>query len=312
MSIGHPRHYIPNIDEIRHHYIIRNTYAGFQRLWSKRLTRFALLFLIFVLILGILGPYIAPYEYNVQQRGEDGQLLRAEGPSVAHPLGTTTQGYDVLSRVIVGALPTAITGLLGGGLIITIGASIGITAGYVGGRTENLLMRFTDFAYSLPLIPFAIVLMAMFGIGFITSIIVIGLILWRGSARVLRAQVLQIKNRPFITASQSYGASTPRIMIKHVFPNVAPMAALFFAFGIGYSIIAQAGLAFLGVSNPFVPAWGVMIRNAYNSGYMGVQLGWSVTPGLLIALTVLSAFVIGREFEEEEGSSELQMAGQDD
>lgn len=288
-----------DISEYRNHYVYRNLSGAVVRLWSKGLTRFALLYFSALIILAIFGDYIAPYDYSANHLNAQGELRRAESPSLAHPLGTTHRGQDILSRVIIGAQPTVITAALGGFIIISIGGTIGISAGYIGGLTENVLMRFTDFAYSLPLIPFAIVLMAMFGFGFYSSILVISLVLWRTSARVLRAQVLTIKERPFITATRALGASTPQIIIKHIFPNVAAMAALFTAFAIAAAVIAQAGLAFLGVTDPFVPSWGVMIRNAYDSGYMGVQPLWAFIPGFLIALTVLSAFLIGREFEEE-------------
>lgn len=297
-----------NVTKYRDHYVVRNVVGGVRRVWGNSLTRYPFLFLSFLLILAIIGPSIAPYQYDKTLYTQEGELLRAEDPSIEHPLGTTNAGYDVLSRVIVGARPTVITGALGGALIISIGMTIGVTAGYVGGRTENVLMRFTDFAYSVPLIPTAIVLLALLGIGFLTSILVIGLVLWRGNARVLRAQVLQIKERPFITAARATGASTPRIIVKHILPNVAPMAILFFALGIGYSILVQAGLAFIGVSNPFVPSWGIMVRNAYNSGYIQ-QWGWSLVPGLLIALTTLSAFLLGREFEVEDTDDEVYVEG---
>lgn len=287
-------------DDFRDHIVVRSIRGGLRRLWSQRRTRLPLLFLTFVIFLGLIGPYAAPYTYDETLYNEQDQIRRAEGPSLKHPLGTTDVGQDVLSRLIYGARPTVITGLFGGALIIGIGATIGITAGYLGGRVENGLMRFTDFMYSVPLIPFAIVLLAMLGIGFWGSIIVIGVILWRGNARVLRSQVLQIKERPYVTAAKAVGSSRTRIVVKHIFPNVAAMATLFFALGIGYSIIAQAGLAFIGVTNPFVPSWGVMIRNAYNSGYMDVQWLWAVAPGIMISMTVVSAFMIGREFEVDE------------
>lgn len=295
--------------EFRNHYVYRNLSAGVGRLWSKGLTRFALMYFLLLIILAVFGDYLAPYDYSANHFAANGELRRAEGPSIAHPLGTTHRGQDIFSRVIIGAQPTVITAALGGLIIISIGGTIGITAGYMGGNVENLLMRFTDFAYSLPLIPFAIVLMAMFGFGFYSSILVISLVLWRTSARVLRAQVLTIKERPFVTATRALGASTPHIILKHIFPNVAAMAALFTAFAIAAAVIAQAGLAFLGVTDPFVPSWGVMIRNAYDSGYMGRQPLWAFVPGFLIALTVLSAFLIGREFEEEDGAAGAEGAG---
>lgn len=280
-------------------YLIRNLYGGISRLASQKLTLIPLLYLTLLVVLAVVGPHITPYTYDQTLYNDQGEILRAESPSLAHPLGTTDTGQDVLSRVIYGAQPTAITGLLGGAMIISIGLTMGVISGYVGGVVDNILMRITDVAYSVPLIPFAIVLLTLLGVGFYSSIIVIGLLLWRGNARVLRSQVLQIKERPFVMAARATGASVPRIIVKHILPNVASMAVLFFALGIGYSIIAQAGLAFIGASNPFVPSWGVMIRNAYQSGYMADQLGWSLVPGILISMTVLSAFLIGREFEEQ-------------
>jgi len=255
-------------------------------------------FLLMIILIGIFGGQIAPYEYDERVYTEDGQLVRAESPSLAHPLGTTDVGYDVLSRVLIGAKPTMITGILGGTIIIILGTTVGVTAGFVGGMVDNVLMRITDFVYGVPLIPFAIVLLALMGFGQMTTILAIGLILWRASARVLRSQVLQIKERPFIQAAKATGMSTPNIILKHIIPNIAPMIILYLSLGIGYSIIVQAGLSFIGVSNPFVPAWGVMIRNAYESGIMHTALWWSIPPGLLISLTVLSAFMFGRKYEE--------------
>jgi peptide/nickel transport system permease protein len=209
-----------------------------------------------------------------------------------------------MSRMLVGARPTVITGLLGGLLIIGIGATIGVTAGYVGGWVDDLLMRFTDMSYSVPVLPFAIVIIAFLGAGFIESIVVIGLLLWRGNSRVLRAQVLQIRERPYVLAAKSAGAGNVRVVVRHILPNIASMAILLFALGIGYSIVIQAGLAFLGVSSPFVPSWGIMIRNAYTSGYMDVAWWWSIPPGIMLTLTVMSTFMVGRSLESSEEHSD--------
>lgn len=278
---------------------VRSVVGGFKKIVDDRMTLGYFLFLVFVLFLGVFGPLLTPYQYNQAITGPGGQILTLAPPSLAHPLGTTFRGYDVLSRVLYGARPTVIVGLLGGSMVIGIGLAVGITAGYVGGRTETVLMRITDFVYGVPIIPFAIVGLAFFGVGFISSIIVIGLLLWRSSARVIRAQVLQTKELPYIKAVQASGASTPRIIFTHILPNVAPMATFFFAWGVGYSILIQASLAFLGVTNPFVPGWGIMLRNAYNSGYLSVAWWWSIPPGLLISFTVLSTFMFGRGFESE-------------
>jgi len=301
MSVGSGRLPLGNLAD---NYVIRNVSGALSLMIEDRATAIYFAFLIGVLILGLVGPMIAPYQYNESLYTEDDELKRSVAPSLEHPLGTTDVGQDVLSRVLYGARPTVITGLLGGSMIIGIGMTIGVTAGYFGGWVDTLLMRFTDIIYGVPLIPFAIVLIALFGVGFIESIVVIGLLLWRGNARVLRSQVLQIKERPFVMAARSTGASDLRIIFKHILPNVASMAVLFFALGVGYTIILQASLAFIGVSNPFIPSWGVMVRNAYNSGLMSTAWWWSVPPGLLIALTVLSTFMFGRGYENIAGEGD--------
>ena len=293
----------PERSGLRQHPLVRSFVNGVTLIANDKTTLFYLLTLVFVLILGVVGPTLAPYPYD-EPMYEGSQPLLSEPPSLDHPLGTTSSGYDVFSRILVGARPTVITGLLGGAIIITIGSAVGITAGYVGGWVENVLMRITDIAYGVPLIPFAIVLLALLGVGFLMSVVVIGLLLWRGPARVLRAQVLQIRQRPFILASKATGASTPRIIYRHVLPNVAPMAIMYFALGIGLSILLQAGLAFIGVSNPLIPSWGIMIRNAYTSGQMTTTWWWSLSPGILISLTVMSTIMLGRRYEELVGQTD--------
>jgi len=282
-------------------YVLRNIRNGLSLMLEDRMTLFFFIMLAFLLSLGLVGPWITPYEYDRTFYSEDGGVLSMEPPSLAHPLGTTFAGYDVLSRLMYGARATVITGLLGGTIIVSLGLTIGTTAGYVGGRVEDILMRFTDIVYGVPLIPFAIVLVALLGVGFLQSIFVVGLILWRGSARVIRSQILQIKERPFILSAKATGASTPRIIFKHILPNIATMVILFFALGVGYAIIIQASLAFLGVTSPFIPSWGIMLRNAYNSGLMAEAWWWSIPPGIMISLTVLSTFMFGRGFDRLTG-----------
>lgn len=293
-----------SLGDVQSNYAVRNLSGGVQLLLSDGPSRVYLGIIMIILVIAAVGPMISPYEYNERLYNDEGEFKYLEEPSVQHPLGTTDDGYDVLSRLMYGARVTMISGFMGGALIITIGMSVGVTAGYVGGLIDEILMRITDFVYGVPLIPFAIVLLTFFGIGFFTSITVIGLLLWRGNARVLRAQVLQIKQRPFIQATKATGASTPRIIIRHILPNVAPMAILFFSLGIGYSILTLAGLSFLGISNPFIPSWGVMLRNAYQSGQMATAWWWSLPPGFLISITVLSAIMLGRRYESLSGQAD--------
>lgn len=259
--------------------------------------RFYFLFLAFVFALAIVGPMIAPYDHDEPMRSADGEFLRTSSPSLNHPLGTTDRGYDVLSRILVGSRLTVMTGFLAGIVLISIGLSIGVTAGYTGGKVDEILMRFTDLMYGVPLIPFAIIILAFLGFGFYSTILVIGFLLWRSSARVIRSQVLQIRQRTYIHAAIADGASDFRIVRKHIVPGVAPMAILYFSLGVGIAILLQASLAFIGLSNPFLPTWGIIIRNAYQSGEMIQAWWWTLPPGLLISGTVLSTIMIGRRYE---------------
>lgn len=276
----------------------RQLYSSLKKIFSDKSIWIYTVFLILLLITAVFGPFIAPYDPAAPMYTESGEIKQLASPSMEHPLGTTVRGNDVFSRLLVGVGPTVLVGLIGGTMIAGIGLAVGVTAGYVGGTVGNILMRVTDFVYSVPVIPSAVVIISILGIGFYSSIFVLGLLLWRSSARVIRSQVLQIKNYPFIQATKATGASDTRIIVENILPNIAPMAIFFFAWGIGYTILVQSSLAFLGITDPFVPSWGIMIRNVYDTGYIAEAWWWSIPPGLLISFTVLSTFMIGRKFED--------------
>lgn len=259
--------------------------------------KLSLIVMVILTLLGIFGPVVAPYQYNDKLMDEEGKLKTSEPPSFQHILGTNDKGEDVLSRLLFGSRPTLIVGFVGGILIVTIGFSIGGTAGYFGGQVENILMRFTDGVYGLPIIPFSIVLLSIVGFGFWTAILIIGLILWRGNARVFRSEVLQIKEQPYVKISRSMGGSHVHIMTKHIIPNMKGMIAIFFAFGVAGAILLQAGLAFLGVSSPFLPTWGVMIRNAFSSGFGLTAWWWIMPPGIVLSAAVTATLILGRSLE---------------
>lgn len=289
---------------VKSNYFVRTLLDIFGTILSDRITKVAFAFLVVVIVMGALGPQLAPYDPG-ETLYSNGEVLRTQAPSLDHPMGTDRLGRDILSQVLVGAQPTVLLVLIVGAMIMTIGSVVGVTAGYVGGTLDEVLMRFTDFIYSVPLLPAALVLVVLLGSGFWTTALVIGALIWRGMARVLRSQVLQVKQRPFVMAAKSTGASTPRIILKHIFPNVAPMAILFTAIGAGYAVIIQAGLAFLGLADPKSYTWGIILRNAYQSSVIIEAWWWAVFPGLLISFTVLSLFLIGRGYEEDDMSEDM-------
>lgn len=285
------------LQRLRNHYLLENLKSGLRLYLSDNVTAFFLVILVVLVFLGLFGPTIAPYQYDEVQRSPEGQILLTEPPSSEHWLGTNSRGYDVLSRLLYGAQPTLLTGFLGGTVIVGIGLLVGVSAGYFGGRVDSILMRLTDFAYGIPLIPAAIVIVAYFGIGFWTSIAIIGMVLWRGNARVFRSQVLQIKEREHVKAAKMLGASDPYVIVRHILPNMGGMIVLFFALGTGLTILITASLAFLGFMNPFIPSWGVMLRTAYGSGYVAQAWWWTLPSGGAISLTVLTVFMLGRGYE---------------
>lgn len=295
---------VRNGHAIREHFIVRQVRNGFQTIFNDYVTLASFLILLSLVIVGLSGQVLAPYGASERISSPEGGVLTSAPPSAAHPLGTTDRGYDVLSRLLIGTGPTLLAGGIGGLIVITIGTSIGMVAGYKGGMIDDVLMRITDIFYSTPLLPLAIVLVSMFGVGYFKSILIIGFILWRSAARVIRSQVLQIKERPFILALQANGVSTYQIMLRHLLPNVAPMTILYFSIGVGYTIILQASLAFLGLVNPFRPSWGIMLQNAYRSGQFSTMWWWSIPPGLLLSLAVMATLLFGRGYQMQAAQGE--------
>lgn len=291
---------VKGVRSVRSNYFIRNVVDVFATILSDRVTKLAFAFIVFILLLGLFGPSLAPYGPDEINLTADGEVKRTQPPSLAHPLGTNQLGQDLLSRILVGAAATMKIIVYVSVMVIVIGSFVGITAGYLGGWVDEILMRFTDFIYSVPLLPAALVLVVLLGGGLNTTVLVIGGLIWRGMARVVRSQVLQVKERPFVLAARATGASTPRILLKQIFPNVAPMAILFTAIGAGYAVIIQAGLAFLGVGQAQSLSWGVLLRNSYRAGLVAEAWWWSLIPGLLISFTVLAMFLIGRGYEEDD------------
>ena len=240
---------------------------------------------------------LAPYDPGVSHRAADGSLLRLEGPSLSHPLGTNHLGRDVLSQVIVGARASLLVGSIAAFMAVFIGTNVGLIAAYFGGTVDDILMRITDIAYGLPFLPFAIVLLAIMGQSIAWIIFAIVIILWRSTARVIRSQVLSHKNRPYVESAEAIGASHIRIMYIHILPNVLPLAFLYAAFAVGHAVIAEASLSFLGFGPPEMISWGGMIFTAFNQDAIRQAWWWVFPPGIMIMGFVMSVFFIGRTLE---------------
>jgi len=254
------------------------------------------------LLTALFAPELAPYDPMATQYDAAHQILRLDPPSGRHILGTTNYGLDVLSQLIYGSRIVLVVGLTCAVLIGLIGTNIGLLAGYYGGRVDTLLMRLTDLAFGIPFLPFAVVLVTLLKPSLWNTIIAISVLMWRTSARVIRVQVLSLRERGFVKAAWIDGASDPRILYIHIFPNVLPIVLLYVAFDIAYAVMAEASISFLGFGDPNQISWGQMLYLAYVTGSIRVAWWWTLPPGLAISLFVISMFLVGRRYERLAGS----------
>lgn len=213
-------------------------------------------------------------------------------PSLQHPMGTDILGRDLMARVFYGASVSLTIGIVVQFLILTIGGSIGMAAGYLGGRIDNLLMRFTDIMYAFPDLLLVLVFVAAFGPSFWSIFIAIGLVNWVGLARLVRGQVLSIKEKEYVEAAIMTGTPPLKLIAKHLIPNSLGPVIVTLTFGIPAAIFTEAALSFLGIGiRPPEPSWGVMIEDGYSAIFADpVQV---IVPAIAVALTMLSFTFIG-------------------
>ncbi|MGD9615261.1 MAG: ABC transporter permease [Alphaproteobacteria bacterium] len=252
-----------------------------------------ILIISIMLIMALFAPLLAPYS-PIEQTLRDKLIppFWVEGGSMQYILGTDAFGRDILSRLIYGAqvsLMVAALALVAGG---GIGLTIGIVAGYFGGVVDNALMRLVDAAFTFPAILFALLLAVTMGQGLGTLVLAISLLLWASFARVIRGEVLALKQRDFVALAKVRGCSSSRIMLTHILPNVLNTFMVLVTLNIGVVIIAEASLSFLGAGiPPPTPTWGLMISEGRGRIY---DAWWvSLIPGIAITLLVLSVNVFG-------------------
>jgi peptide/nickel transport system permease protein len=246
-----------------------------------------------IVVMALFAPLLAPYS-PIDQTLRDKLLPPAwvMGGSDKYLLGTDAFGRDILSRLIYGARISLIVAVLaltaGGG----VGLAVGIVAGYLGGAVDSVLMRLVDAAFTFPAILFALLLAVTMGQGLGTLVIAITLLLWASFARVIRGEVLSLRQRDFVALARVRGCSAPRIMLTHILPNVLNTFMVLVTLNIGVVIIAEATLSFLGAGiPPPTPSWGQMIAD----GRSHIASAWwlSVVPGAAIMLVVLAFNLFG-------------------
>jgi peptide/nickel transport system permease protein len=271
----------------------------FRFLVADRLALAGTVIIALFVFLGLFGPMLAPHdpiEYSI--RNPDGSIAVLEPPSTQAWFGTTSYGKDVFSQFLAGARATFLVGILGGIGTGLIGFSVGLVSGYFGGWIDEFLMRLTDLTFSLPFMPMALLLLTFVKPNIWLITLVIMLFLWKMPARVVRSEVLSVKNRTFVKSARASGAGHLRTMLYHVAPNVLAIGFLYTAYGIAWSIAAQASLAFLGFGDPTTTSWGRMLRQVFASGAIRVAWWWVLPPALGIAAVTTAVFLIGRRYEE--------------
>ena len=220
-------------------------------------------------------------------------------PAEFAPLGTDSLGRDVMTQFVWGARTSLLVGLSATVIAIAIGAIIGIAAGFFGGRIGGLLMRFTEWFLVIPFLPLAIVLAAILGPSVRNIILVIGITSWPFPARLIRAQVLTLKERDYVDRSRALGASNWHLMTRHIVPNVSPLILATATLTVPIVILSEATLSFLGLGDPLNPSWGQMLDDAFETGAVTAQAWWVfVPPGLGVMLVALAFTLCGTALEE--------------
>ncbi len=287
----------------------RLTKYYWERTKKHRLSVFGLAFIVFLVAVAIIGPFftqdptrvnfqeknLPPLGFTIQQSVYDlktEEFTTEENPGTwEHILGTDDKGRDMLAMLVSGAKVSLQVGLLATLIAILIGTVMGVSSAYFGGWVDNVLMRFTDIMMTFPFFLLLVFIIFIFGPSLVFIILVIGLTGWTGTARLVRSETLSLRTREFIMASKSLGASDTRIIFRHLIPNVMSPIIVIATLSIPGVILAEAALSFIGLGDPTVTSWGVIL----NAGQRSLDTAWwvAVEPGFMLFLTVLAFNFLG-------------------
>jgi len=242
---------------------------------------------VLVLAGGVLAPWLTPYSPTAISMAD-----ALQPPAAAHPFGTDAFGRDVLCRVMYGARFSLQVGIVSRLLALIVGTVLGLLAGYFGGRTDQAVMRLADVTLAYPGLLLLIAVIAAVGPSKVALFVALGIVGWAGVARLVRAQVLSLREREFVVAIRSLGAGDASVIVRHLLPNVLTPIVVIFSMGLGASIMAESSLSFLGLgAQPPQPSWGSMISGGLD--YLRVAPWLSIAPGLVVTMTVLGFNLLG-------------------
>jgi peptide/nickel transport system permease protein len=246
-----------------------------------------------ILLAAVLAPVIAPYGLHQQAGPVFGH------PSWKHPLGLDDGGIDMVSLLMWGSRISLVVGFAATVVSMLIGGTVGVLAGYFGGWVDTLLMRITDYFLVVPDVPLMIVVAAIWGPSLFHIVIVIGILLWTSTARVLRAQVKSVRERVYVKRARALGAGHTRILLRHVLPQVAPLLIANTVLTIAVAIFDETALSFLGLGDPSRISLGKVIENAFERAAISSGAWWAIVPpGIVVALIILACSLIGGALED--------------
>lgn len=241
----------------------------------------------------LLAPWIAPYGQHTQAGPVFGR------PSWTHPFGLDDGGIDMLSLAMWGARVSIVVGFAATIVSMAIGGAVGIVAGYFGGKIDVVLMRITDYFLVIPDVPLMIVVAAIWGPSTFHIVIVIGILLWTSTARVLRAQVKSVRERVYVKRARALGAGHMRIVVRHVIPQIAPLLIANTVLTVAVAIFDETALSFLGLGDPTRTTLGKMIENAFQRAAISSGAWWAiVVPGAAVSLLILGCSLVGGSLED--------------
>lgn len=246
---------------------------------------------LFVLI-AVLSPVLAP-----NPKAQVGAVF--EAPGGAHLLGTDGGGADMVKLLVSGARVSLIIGFAAAVVSAFIGGSIGLFSGFFGGKLDTILMRFTDYVIVIPDVPLMIVAAALFGRSLTNIVLIIAVIYWTTTARLIRSQVKSVRERVYVKRSRALGAGNTRLIAKHVLPQVAPLLIANTVLLVATAIFAETFITFLGLGDPSVISWGRLIENAFTDDALLNNAWWAIVPpGVCVSIVVLACTMVGQSVED--------------
>jgi peptide/nickel transport system permease protein len=268
---------------------------GFFRtvLRERKAAAIGLAIIVFFVVLAIFAPLIAPYSTTAQT------CAVYAHPSLRHWLGCDDGGIDMLSELMQGGRISLVVGFAATLVAMVIGGGIGIVSGYFGGWVDITLMRITDYLLVIPDLVFALVIADIWGASLFHVIMVIGILEWTTTARVIRAQVMSLKERVYVKRAKAIGSGNLRIIAKHILPQVGPLLMANTVLTVAIAIYLETALAFLGLEDPTVTTWGTILEHAFDRTAISAGAWWAIVPdGFAIAGVIVGCFLLGQAIED--------------